>query len=85
MEVLELNASLGTTIVAVLHDLNLALAFADETVLLSDGELVASGPTPDVITTERLRAVFDLDAEIFQRDGRRICLPLSSLACRGAG
>ena len=75
----------GRTVVAVLHDLNLALAFADETVLLSDGELVASGPTPDVITADRLRAVFDLDAEVFQRDGRRICLPRSSLACRGAG
>jgi iron complex transport system ATP-binding protein len=35
-------------VLAVLHDLNLAAAWADRLILLSDGEVVASGP-PDLV------------------------------------
>ena len=60
----ELNESLGTTIVAVLHDLNQAGRYADRIVAMRDGQLVASGTPAEVITAETVKAVFDLDCRI---------------------
>ncbi|MCT9001191.1 ABC transporter ATP-binding protein [Microbacterium memoriense] len=58
----DLNASRGTTIVMVLHDINLAARYADHLFALKGGRLVASGPPADVVTSELVRQVFDLDS-----------------------
>lgn len=71
----ELVVSHGKTVIAVLHDLNLATAFADEVVMLQNGRVVASGATQDVVTRENVQRVFDLDTDVFERDGRLVCLP----------
>lgn len=46
------RARTGATVVAVLHDLNLALAFADRLLVLRDGQLVASGAPAELVTAE---------------------------------
>jgi iron complex transport system ATP-binding protein len=46
--------------VGVVHDLNLAARFADQIVLLSDGRVVADGTPVEVLTAERIEAVFDV-------------------------
>ncbi|MCC9621036.1 ABC transporter ATP-binding protein [Thalassospira sp. MA62] len=65
----------GKTIITVLHDLNLASAFADDVVMMRAGDAVVSGPTTDVITPENVRAVFDFEADIFMRNDQIVCLP----------
>ncbi len=66
LEVLELLAALnrerGTTVVMVLHDLNLAARYADHLVVMADGDLVAQGAPSEVVTPEVLRAAFRLEA-----------------------
>jgi iron complex transport system ATP-binding protein len=47
--------------VGVVHDLNLAARFADQIVLLNDGRVVANGAPADVLTRERIRAVFGVE------------------------
>jgi len=47
-----------TAVLASLHDLNLASAYADRIVLLSKGRVVASGTPRDVLTEAVLRPVF---------------------------
>ena len=42
----DLNRNHGTTVVMVLHDLNLAARYADHVVALRDGRLVAAGRLP---------------------------------------
>jgi iron complex transport system ATP-binding protein len=59
-----LNETEGRTIVAVLHDLNLACRYAHHLVAMRDGGIVAEGAPGDVITPELVRAVFDLDAHV---------------------
>jgi len=60
----DLNRSRGTTIVMVLHDLNLAARYADELVAMKDGQVHASG-APDVVVTETLvRDVFGMDSRV---------------------
>jgi iron complex transport system ATP-binding protein len=58
----DLNREHGTTIVMVLHDMNLAARYADHLFALRAGRVVASGAPDDVITSELIREVFDLDA-----------------------
>ncbi|MFF2485454.1 ABC transporter ATP-binding protein [Microbacterium sp. NPDC058062] len=58
----DLNRDRGTTIVMVLHDMNLAARYADHLFALKSGRVVASGAPGDVMTGELIREVFDLDA-----------------------
>lgn len=58
----DLNRDGGTTIVMVLHDLNLAARYADHLFAMREGRIVASGPPSEVMTSELIRDVFDLDA-----------------------
>ena len=60
----DLNRRRGTTIVMVLHDLNLAARYADHLIAMRDGRIVAQGPPRDVITTELLADVFGLQAAV---------------------
>lgn len=53
-----LNREVGLTVVAVMHDLNLAAAVCPYLALLSEGRLVAEGPAPEVLTAERLSGIF---------------------------
>ncbi|MGL3606761.1 ABC transporter ATP-binding protein [Rhizobium sp. G187] len=71
----ELSVRHGKTIVVVLHDLNLAAAFADDVVMLRAGRVVAAGPVASTITETTIARVFDLETEVFVRDGRLVCLP----------
>ena len=58
----DLNRDHGTTIVMVLHDMNLAARYADHLFALRAGRVVAAGAPGDVMTSELIREVFDLDA-----------------------
>lgn len=58
----DLNRDRGTTIAMVLHDINLAARYADHVIALRGGKIVASGAPADVVTSDLIRDVFDLDA-----------------------
>lgn len=56
-------------IVMVLHDLNLAAHYADYVLLLNHGKLIAHGSPTEVMTEERLSAVYDWTIRAHQADG----------------
>ncbi|RKW70281.1 ABC transporter ATP-binding protein [Galactobacter caseinivorans] len=60
----ELNARRGTTVIMVLHDLNLAARYAHHLVALREGELVAQGTPQEVVTTSTVRTVFGLETVV---------------------
>ncbi|MDO4918332.1 ABC transporter ATP-binding protein [Kocuria sp.] len=60
----ELNRGQGTTLVAVLHDLNQAARYADHMVAMHDGDVVATGTPREVLTEKLLRSVFGLSARV---------------------
>ncbi|PVG84840.1 cobalamin/Fe(3+)-siderophore ABC transporter ATP-binding protein [Nocardioides gansuensis] len=60
----ELNARRGTTIVMVLHDLNLAARYADHLVAVCGGHVVAAGPPREVVTPELVEEVFELSCQV---------------------
>ena len=58
------NARRGTTIVMVLHDLNLSARYADHLVALHTGRVVAEGTPRQVVTEDVVRTVFGLDNRV---------------------
>lgn len=61
-KVREFAAEPDVVTVGVVHDLNLAARFADHIVLLNNGAVTAQGSPTDVLTAERIREVFGVEA-----------------------
>ena len=70
LQVINLLSSLkrerGMTIIAVIHDLNLAARFADRIVVLKDGKVIAQGGPNDVINPTNLAAAFNILARVME-------------------
>ncbi len=60
----DLNKKRGTTIVMVLHDINLSARYADYIFALQKGKLIAEGAPSDIITDSLIKQVFDLDCMV---------------------
>lgn len=54
----------GRTVVAAFHDLAFAARYADRLLVLDNGRIAADGKPEDVLTSELIRSVFRMDAEI---------------------
>ena len=67
-----LQAQRSLTVIAVLHDLNMAAEFAPRVVVLADGRVAADGPPGEVMTPALLRDVFGVVVtEVRDSRGRR--------------
>lgn len=60
----DLNRSRGTTVVIVLHDLNLAARYADHVIAMKAGAIVAEGCAGAVVTEDLVREVFGLESRV---------------------
>lgn len=54
----------GLTVIAAIHDLNLAAAFCDECLVLKNGTLFAHAPVGEIFTRELLQNVFSVSADV---------------------
>ncbi|TFD33912.1 ABC transporter ATP-binding protein [Cryobacterium cryoconiti] len=63
---LELNRTRSTTVVMVLHDLNLAARYADHLVVMGAGRIVAEGPPAATLTAEVVQEAFGLQAVVVE-------------------
>jgi len=85
LEVLRLvrriNASQGSTIVMVLHDLSLAARYSDRLVVLHNGRVLADGDPWTVLTADVLAEAFGLAALVISdpASGRPLVVPLEPL------
>jgi iron complex transport system ATP-binding protein len=57
-------AGAGTVLIAVLHDLNLALEYADRILFLKEGRVAAVGTAPEIVTPALIREVFGMNAHL---------------------
>lgn len=58
----------GVGVLAAIHDLNLAIAYADDVILLRGGRVLASGPSEEVMTGAGIGACFEVEVEILTRE-----------------
>ena len=64
LQLLRFVQSLGITVIAALHDLNLAAMFCDRLCLLNHGQMEALGTPEAVLTTDNLARVFRVEATL---------------------
>ena len=85
VDVLELCAQMhreGRTLVAVLHDLNLAARYATHMIAMRDGAIAFEGEPREVVTADRVREVFGLESRIIPdpETGSPLVVPLARVA-----
>lgn len=74
----DLNRRRGTTVVMVLHDLNLAARYADHLVAVAAGRVHTAGAPQEVLTAGTVRDVFGLESRVIPDpvSGRPMVLPI---------
>lgn len=71
-----LVAQLSRTVVAVLHDLQQAVRYADHLIVMKDGDVVAASAPADVVTPELISDVFGITVEVHNIRGQVVVLPV---------
>lgn len=69
---------LGKTVVIVLHDINFASVYSDRIVALKDGKVVRDGTTDEIINSEALKEIYDMDIPIKRMNNCNICVYFNS-------
>ena len=62
----------GKHIVLVMHDINFASVYSDEIVAMRDGKVVLHGPSSEVMQSDVLGSIYDLEINVREVDGERI-------------
>lgn len=70
MRTLKLLKESGKTVLTALHDLSLAARFCDRIYVMYQGSDSVSGTPEEVISSELIRKLYDLDGKVFHYDGR---------------
>ncbi|KZE49268.1 iron ABC transporter ATP-binding protein [Brevibacillus parabrevis] len=65
---------MGKTVVIVIHDINFASVYSDYIVALKDGKVVKEGSTDEIIQSQTLKDVYDMDIHIEDIDENKICV-----------
>jgi iron complex transport system ATP-binding protein len=82
----DLNRTKGTTIVMVLHDLNLAARYADHLIALCEGRLYASGRPADVLEPALVKDVFGMPSAVIDDpvSGKPLMIPIGRYHATGS-
>ncbi|MCP3891479.1 MAG: ABC transporter ATP-binding protein [Desulfobulbaceae bacterium] len=52
------------TVIAVIHDLNLAAAYCDEILFMQEGRIAFNGTTKEILTAENIAAIFGVESHV---------------------
>lgn len=69
---------LGKTVVIVLHDINFASVYSDRIVAMKNGKVVKDGKTEEIIQSDSLKEIYDMDIPIKNLNNCRICVYFNS-------
>lgn len=73
----KLNDNKKNTIIAILHDINIAAVYCNRIIMMKNGRIHSNGKTEEVLTKENLIDVYDVDFEILEnpRTGKKYYIP----------
>ena len=66
LQLMEIVKGLNCTVLAAVHDLNIAALYFTHLYVMKDGKIVASGAPEEVLTPELIREVYEVEAEVFR-------------------
>lgn len=71
LQIMDLISTRHMTVVAAIHDLNIAAMYCDRVVAIQNGQLIAEGTPEEVLTPQRIYELYHVKANVYQRkDGR---------------
>jgi iron complex transport system ATP-binding protein len=79
MELLQQIAHQGAAVLAIIHDLTLAMRFADRVVLMNEGRIVANDTPPLALTPDRIAAVFGISVNRVETPDGPLLIPSRAL------
>jgi iron complex transport system ATP-binding protein len=66
LQLMEIVKGLNCTVLAAVHDLNIAALYFTHLYVMKDGKIVASGSPEEVLTPALIREVYEVEAEVFR-------------------
>lgn len=63
-QIMNLVKNSNKTVLAVIHDINMASKYCDYLYAMKKGRVIIEGKTEDVITKENIREIFDVECEV---------------------
>ncbi len=82
LEQIKALAQMGKSVLLVLHDLALAVRYADQIFAMHEGQIICSGSSQETVTSELIKTLYDVDADImYTPDNMPLVVPqrLSSI------
>lgn len=70
----KLNKKKNITIIMVLHDINLALEFCDEIIIMKEGCVISKGKIDETVSADILNEAFEVHSKIISIDGKKHCI-----------
>ena len=64
LEIMDIVKGLGLTVMAAVHDLNIAAMYCDRLIVIRDGEVVGAGTPAELLTADFIRDLYGVDSEI---------------------
>ena len=71
MKLMKDIAAEGRGVVAVMHDLPLALSYADHLAVMADGKMMAEGTPLEILQSGVIREIFGVD--VIEAEGEFFC------------
>lgn len=71
IEIMNVIKNMGVTVLAAIHDMNMAAIYCDKLVIMKKGEVITQGSVEETLTSEMLKDLFNVDAEIHDLKGRK--------------
>ncbi|PIT24689.1 iron ABC transporter ATP-binding protein [Snodgrassella alvi] len=70
----QLTTEQGLSTIMVVHDINMAAAYADHIVALKNGQVIMQGSPKDIITINNIQTIFNLDTEVVSHKDRPLVI-----------
>ncbi|MBC2856872.1 MAG: ABC transporter ATP-binding protein [Cetobacterium sp.] len=71
IQIMDIIKSQQKTVLAVIHDMNIASSYCDYIIALKDGEIVAEGEPSEIFTSENIENIFGIKSHIIQHPTKK--------------
>lgn len=71
LEIMKVIKGMGKTVLAVIHDMNIASTYCDYVYAMKNGEIVKSGVVEEVFTPENIKRIFEVECEVVRHPSNK--------------
>ena len=71
LQLLNIISSQGFTVVAALHDLNIAAMYCDEIIAMKNGQVMGQGTPEELLNSQFISELYEVEADVLRKaDGK---------------